>query len=237
MMPQKADKMQKKVLKNKDIARNLGLEEKVKKSPAASAVGLLSDRDSGVLNRKVMDARREAGSIIEDARLEAEKIRAEALNLLAQVEDERAKEKKRGFEDGREEGLAGVTESLVKFEKMREEFYRDAEENIIKLVMMIVEKVIGKIVHENGGAIKAIVKQALESAIGDRILVRLSPGDCKTVTSSESEFRGMLDRTRRITFREDDTITSGGCMVETEVGTIDARLETQLKAIKKALEL
>ena len=32
-------------------------------------------------------------------------------------------------------------------------------------------------------------------------------------------------------------MSKGGCIVETEVGTIDARLETQLKAIKKALQI
>jgi flagellar biosynthesis/type III secretory pathway protein FliH len=38
-------------------------------------------------------------------------------------------------------------------------------------------------------------------------------------------------------FREDESIIPGGCIVETEVGTIDAQIDTQLKAIKKALNI
>jgi len=104
-------------------------------------------------------------------------------------------------------------------------------------VMMISEKVIGKMVRENEDTIKSIVRQAVDSSLGERITVRLNPEDYKTVTNDELEFKDILDRTKRIFFKEDDSITKGGCIVETEVGTIDARLETQLKAIRKALEL
>jgi len=236
MIRSEVKNMKKKVIKNKDLSKKIGLEEKVKKGTSTSKVELLS-QDGGVLGKKVLDAKSKAGKIIEEARAEAEKIRKEAEALLSQVESEQKREKERGYLEGREEGLSSVTEQVTKFEKMKEEFYRDAEENTIKLVMMLAEKVIGKMVHEHAEAIKSIIKQALESALGDRILVRVSPDDYKDVMAAESEFKELLDRTQRLIIKEDETIEQGGCLVETEVGTIDARLETQLKAIRKALEL
>lgn len=229
--------MQKKILKSKDISGRLGLEEKVKKGSSTSKVDLLPSSGGGILNKKVLDARSKAQEIIDASGKKAEKIRQEAEGLLSQVETEFKKARENGYQEGREEGLASVTEQLVAFESMKEEFYKDAEENIIKLVMMVVEKIIGKIVHGNSDAIKAIVSQALESALGEKILVRLSPEDHKIVKEAESEFRNAIDKTKRITFKADDTIGQGGCVVETEIGTIDARLETQLTAIRKALEL
>jgi flagellar biosynthesis/type III secretory pathway protein FliH len=229
--------MRKKVIKSKDLEKRLGLEEKVKKGPGASKVDIMSGRSGGVLNKKTLEAKVVAQTVIEEAKKEAEKIRSEAKGLLDQVGAELTKAKERGYGEGREEGLASVTEQVVAFEKLKEEFNNNAEENIIRLVMMIAEKVIGKIVQEQGEAIKSVVKQALESALGDRILVKLNPADYKTVTEAESEFTAMLDRTKRLTFKEEEVIARGGCVVETEVGTIDARLETQLKAIRKALEL
>jgi flagellar biosynthesis/type III secretory pathway protein FliH len=77
----------------------------------------------------------------------------------------------------------------------------------------------------------------VESALGERITVHLNPEDHKVITASNEEFRDAFDRTKRIVFKEDEAIMKGGCVVETEVGTIDARLETQLKAIKKALQI
>ena len=228
--------MVKKVLKNRDISKKLNLEDEVKKRPSASKVSFVSD-SSGVINKKVLDAKTKAQTVIDDANVDAEKIRSDAGMILKQVEEEFEKNKKEGFSQGRDEGFSSVTEQVMAFEKMKEDFYEKAEENIIRLVTQVAEKVIGKIVQENGEAIKAIVKQAIESSLGDRILIRVSPEDYKTVSAAESEFRDILDRTKRLTFKEDESIAQGGCVVETEVGTIDARLETQLKAIKKALEL
>lgn len=226
----------KKVLKGKDLSGHLNLHEKASKKSEASKVDLLSG-EGGILNKQVLDAKDRAKSVIDDARLEAEKIRAEARDILSQVKAEMEKSKKQGFQKGYEEGLSSVTEKIMSFEKMKEEFYEGAEENIIKLVMMVAEKVIGKIVLEHSQAIKSIVMQALEKSLGEKITIKLSPEDYKTIMVSESEFKELLDKTKRINFKEDDSISQGGCVVETEVGTIDARLETQLKAIRKALEL
>jgi flagellar biosynthesis/type III secretory pathway protein FliH len=228
--------MQKKVLKSRELSKHLGLKDKVKKGPETSRLELMAD-EGGVLGKKMLAAKTRSQAMIEDAKKEAERIRREAEELLSQVDAERAKSKEDGYREGREEGLASVTSMLAAFEKMREKFYAGAEEDIVRLVMMIAEKVIGKIVADSGDAIKAIVRQALESALGDRITVKLNPEDHRIVTASGSEFRDVLDKTRRIQFKEDEAIEKGGCIVDTEVGTIDARLETQLMAIRKALEL
>lgn len=228
--------MLKKVIKSKDLANREGLGAKIKSGPKKSNVDILSE-DGGVINKKVIDANDKASKIIEAANKEAVKIKADAEKLLEQVEVELEKARGKGLKDGREEGLASVTEMVVSFEKMKEEFYADAEEKMIKLVMTISEKIIGKIVNENSKVVKEIIKQALEKSLGERIQLSLNPEDYKQVVDTELDYRNMLDRTQRLSFKEDENIERGGCVVETEVGTIDARLETQLEAIRKALEL
>jgi len=131
--------MRKKVLKSKDLSRSLGLDEKVKRGPSRSNVDLLPDDGGGILNKKVLDSKTKAQKIIEDAKKEAEKIRKEAEELLSQVEGELTEARRRGFDEGREDGLSSVTEKIASFESMKEEFYSNAEENIIKLVMMVAE--------------------------------------------------------------------------------------------------
>ena len=96
--------------------------------------------------------------------------------------------------------------------------------------------VIGRIAAENPDLIRSVVRQALERVLGDRITVSLSPEDYRSLVAGEHEFKDVIDRTKRLMFREDETVAKGGCVVETEVGTIDARIETQLEAIRKALE-
>jgi len=131
----------------------------------------------------------------------------------------------------------GQTQSDSYLETLKEKFYKEAEPEIIKLVIAIAEKVIGNIVEEKPEAIQDVVRQALERSLGDRITVRLNPQDYKTIIENQFEFKDVLDRTKRLHFKEDDTIAQGGCIVETEVGTIDAQIQTQMEAIRKALEL
>lgn len=231
MISAKAGANMNKIIKKTDLQGKTGISSK------PSAGGLMPVENGGVLNRKVLDAKEKAQLILDDASREAEKIREEARGLLSKVKEETEKARRDGFERGREEGLLSVTEMLTALEAAKERFYERSEPEMIKLVIAIAEKVIGRMVREHEEAIKSIVRQAVDSSLGDRITVRLNPEDHRIVTSDGSGFKEILDRTKRIVFKEDEAVTKGGCVVETEVGTIDARLETQLKAIRKALAL
>lgn len=203
-------------------------------SRARHAAELIPD-SGGIVHKKVMDAGQEAERILSRAEADAAKIRAEAEAVLVDAQAKREETIKKAYAEGESKGLAQVTEKLVSLERIKERFYEEAEPDAIKLVMSIAEKVIGRIVLENKEMIHSVVHQALERAIGDRILVKMNPEDYKRLMEGEHEFRDVVDRTRRLTFREDESIIPGGCIVETEVGTIDAQIDTQLKAIKKAL--
>lgn len=191
----------------------------------------------GVLDRRVIAAGETAERIIRDAEAEAERIRKAAETLRAGVESVREQARREGFAKGEAAGKALVTEQLLRLDRMREEFFSKAEPEIIRLVLAIAEKLIGQIAAERPDTVKGVVRQALERSIGDRITVKLNPEDYRTVMSEGYEFRDVLDRTKRLLFKEDETIHKGGCVVETEVGTIDAQIETQLEAIRKALEM
>lgn len=195
------------------------------------------EETGGVVHKRVVDARERAARITADAEIEAAKIRGEAEAVMADAKKRRGDELRRGYAEGESKGLAKVTEKLLEFERIRERFYEGVEPEVIKLTMSITEKVIGKLAAENQELIKIVVRQALEKTLGDRIVVRLNPEDHKTVMADGCDFRESLDRTKRLTFREDESISKGGCIVESEVGTIDAQLELQLDAIRKALEI
>lgn len=205
--------------------------------PRATVGHIMPEEGGGVLGKKVLDAKDKAQVILDDAASEAARLNEAAKSVLAQVNAEMEKAKKEGYAKGHEEGAASVVEYAVALNNIKEKFYAGAEPEMIKLVMTISEKVIGKIVHEHSAAIKSIIRQAIESSLGEKITVRLNPEDYKTVMADEMELKDIFDRTKRIAFKEDESIKKGGCVVETEVGTIDARLDTQLKAIKKALQI
>jgi flagellar assembly protein FliH len=221
-----------KIVKGKELRKRTGLPEK----PAHKRMAV-DTASGGVLDRRVISAVDKAEKIINEAEADAAHIRAEAEKIKGDIEKVREEARKQGFAAGEAEGKARTTEALVSLEHKREQFYADAEPEIVRLAVAVAEKVIGIIANERPDVVKDVVRQALERSIGDRIVVRLNPEDYATVMSENYEFKDVIDRTKRIMFKEDEGIVKGGCVVETEVGTIDAQLETQMEAIKKALEL
>lgn len=204
---------------------------------AGAAAQFIADAvpDKGVMHRRVIVAKEEAAKVVAKANEVAERIRKDAEKVLEDAKRGHDEAIKKGFASGEAKGLSSVTEKLLALKELKENFYAGAEPEVIKLVMEIAEKVIGSLALKNDEMIRNIVHMALEKALGDRITVRVNPADHKNIMKEDSSLRDVLDRTKRLTFREDDSISKGGCIVETEVGTIDAQLETQLQAIRKAL--
>ncbi len=227
--------MSEKVIKK--AKRSRSVEEKVCSGGDSRVKGSILRDLGGVVNRKILDAGAQADEILAEARAQAELIRNEAQQMLSEVEEIRERARVEGYAEGKTEGEASVTTMMMELASLREQFYDTAEPEVIKLVGQIAEKVMGKLAKEHGQLIKAVVRQAIEAAIGDRIVVRVNPEDFVLLQADDTELRELLDRTKRLHFKEDDSISQGGCIVETEVGTIDAQLETQLRAIRKALEL
>ena len=205
--------------------------------PSEPAKADFFENSGGVVHKRVIDAKDLAAKIIEDARSGAEKIRKEANSIREEAKVHAAESVKKGYADGESKGLSAVTEKLMLVEKLKETFFVNAEPEVIKLSMSIAEKVIGKLALDNTELIKTVVRQAIERTLGDRIVIKLNPLDHQNIDQLDPQFRESLDKTKRIAFRDDESIGQGGCIVESEVGTIDARLETQLNAIKKALSL
>lgn len=210
--------------------------EKIIKGNSTVKRGIdVTSPEGSVVSRQVLSAHEKAEKILKDAEHEAARIVQEASSMKAGIEAIREQARREGLAEGKSEGLAQVTEMIVRLESLKEQFYVQAEPEVIRLVTDIAEKIIGDLAEKYPDVIRHVVHQALERCIGDRITVRLNSADYAVISSDENAFRHVIDRTRRLMFKEDDAILRGGCVVETEVGVIDAQLETQLAAIKKAL--
>lgn len=189
----------------------------------------------GIVHRKVVEAQAQATELLAAAQTEAEQLQANARALLAQVDVERSAAREAGYREGRDEGLASCTEFATRLLRQKEQFFAEIEHNLLRLVQTTAEKVIGQLTAESQAVLLTVVRQAIEAAIGDRVLVRLHPDDYARVLAADNELRASIDRMKRLQFRADESIAVGGCVVETEVGTVDAQLPIQLAALRKAL--
>lgn len=189
----------------------------------------------GVVPREVVSAAEQAAAIIEEAREGAQEILNQAKAMKQGMTEQVEAERTRGYEEGQQAGFAEATELIAAATAEREQLLHDAEPEVVSMVFQIAEKILGDAIAEGG--VTDVVRRAISEAIGERVTVRVHPEDLERIREIESELNDKLQNIKSLNIVADEAIEKGGCAVDTEVGTIDAQLSTQLAAIKKSLGL
>ncbi|RLB11593.1 MAG: hypothetical protein DRG27_00850 [Deltaproteobacteria bacterium] len=163
---------------------------------------------------------------IEKGRIEAEK---EAQQQIKKIKEEYEKEKKQIILNAASK-LTQITEQIS---SLREEIINKSEEDILKIALMIAKKVIKAEVSQGTEALLNNIKEALSNTIEkDKVIVRVHPEDYEKLKSIET-LKEVLDVDELVLQKDESISIPGGCIVETRFSEIDARIETQLKAIEK----
>jgi type III secretion protein L len=169
----------------------------------------------------------EGQRIVEAARHEAELIREEA-----KAEFER--QRQAGFEKGQEEGKAEIAERIVECMGQSAVYFSKVEDVMVDLVMRAVRTMLGE--FDRRDAVERVVRRALESTRSEsHVTVRVSPAQADWLKTRINAIVQTFPKIQFLEVMPDSRLPEDGCVLETEIGVVDASLETQLKAIEKAL--
>ncbi len=183
----------------------------------------------GVIQRDELEARNQYQGIIQKAYAEAEMIRGQA-------EEYRQKGYQDGYQEGFEEGKSQITETLLRLEQNYKQRLAQTEPDLVRLSVQIAEKLIGAQLQMQPDLIVQIVGKALTAVRHQReIFLRVNPADYEVLTQHKPQLLDYLSRAQDIDIRSDSSIAQGSCIVESEIGTIEAVLEKQLVAFENAL--
>ena len=99
------------------------------------------------------------------------------------------------------------------------------------------EQIVGRAVTLAPDLMTEIVGAALDACRprGDWVRVRVHPDDAPAVTAHRDRIAGRAPAGAALEIVADDAVGRHGCIIETAVGRVDARLETQLAALERAL--
>jgi type III secretion protein L len=183
----------------------------------------------GVMNAEVFDARQTAQGIIEEAHRERERILAEA-----QREREDLLTKTR--EQGRQEGLAQATETLLRAKMQAGEILAQQERDVVALACKIAEKIIGRDVERDPSLLADICAKAIEELRNARaVVLRVNPKSAAVLRSRKAELMELIGRAVDVSIKEDADVAPVGCIVQTEFGSVDAQLPTQFEMLQNVL--
>ena len=166
----------------------------------------------------VEDARKAAARIVAEAQTDAARLRAQAVA------------------DGREAGLAEVTELVAGARAESARARREAEPELRALAVKIAEKILGRELSLRPDAVADVAHEALRAAgEPEQLLIRAHPDDVAALERERPRLIERLREERVLIVRADAQVARGGCVLETPLGVVDARLTTQLQAIERAL--
>lgn len=180
----------------------------------------------------ILEARKEAEDIVEQAKIEAEEIKQNAYEEGKQTALEEAYEKCRNtYGDLMNEAENIRISVLVQQQKLME----GIEEQAVEMIMEVASKVIGKEMLENREYIFALVKEAIENCnFSKGLILRVSNEDYCFVLEHKEHIESLVEEIEGLEIKKDSTLRQGGCVVESRYGSVDTSINTKLRLIKEA---
>jgi len=218
-----------------------------------------ADETEAIREEMLRDAREMAEQMIARAREEAELMKARALEEIEAwwstrreedrqvVEEARARGYDEGYAAGKAEAEAAVREQhagtlaeakavLETAVAQKQAIIREAEPFLVELSCSIASKIIGRqLTLEPEWTIDMI-----KSVLGRRrekgtIALCVSPQQFSFVNDARDELRKVVDSQAELLVVADATVQDHGCVVRSEFGSLDARIDTQLEEVRNAL--
>lgn len=207
----------------------------------------------------ISDAEETAQSILQQASEQAEQLRQETLaqmeewweqkcqeaaQLFQQVQEQAMTEgQEAGFEAGKREAYEEQTATLSQAKTILEQAFADkkqiiaeAEPFLVELSMEIAKKIIGQELQQHPEQVLEITKKALRrSRVYGEITVCVNHKYFDYVLEHRAGFLELLDGQAELSIYPDYTVQDGGCVIRTALGSVDARIDTQMEEIKQAL--
>lgn len=190
-------------------------------------------------------AKVDASRIIQDANAEKERIQSESESIKdAAYKEGYAKGYDEGFEKSFADGNNDLTKLNEKLKKIlaetinkRNEIIDTAEAQLIEVAILIAKRVVKMLTEKDKGIVIRNIQEALRRIKGrTKITIRVNLDDLEISARHKDEFYQMLDKIEGVTVLEDPNVDVGGCMIETDFGDIDARINTQLNEIETAIK-
>ena len=185
--------------------------------------------------------RQQAGQILADARREAEAIKKQAQQQGQAAADAEARKRlqaevKQQLDQQLQTVRPAMESAAGQIAAAKLACTRQWEQNMIHLAVAIAGRLIRREVQLHHEISLPVIREALELAVGSqRICLRMNPQDVQALGTSVEQMIKQIDQIGKASIAADPGIELGGCVVDTEFGTIDQQWETQLLRIEQEL--
>lgn len=161
---------------------------------------------------------------------EAEKYRLEVAKECEILKEQAQKE---GFEAGYAQWMAHIAELEAEIDVV----HKAMEKTVIPVALKAARKILGREVELSETAISDIVATKLKAVSQHkRVTVWVNKEDLERLEKNRDQLKKLFENLESLSLRARDDISRGGCVIETEAGIINARIENQWEIIEHAFQ-
>ncbi len=214
-----------------------GTDSEVVAGTAIRPVAFSFEEMAGRADEYLNSVRREAAKIVQQAHHDAEEVRSKAEaagRLAAEAAIERLLDEKVNQQMATlRPALESVASQLA---DARGRWLSEWETSAVHLAARMAERILRHELDHEPQAPLALIRESLELASGSAsITIHLSPQDCRHLSAASEKIIDSLKELAPARIMADASVAPGGCLVRTEFGEIDQRLESQLDRIAEEL--
>ncbi|OHB25674.1 MAG: hypothetical protein A2X84_03315 [Desulfuromonadaceae bacterium GWC2_58_13] len=161
------------------------------------------------------------------------------LALEAKIEEAYLLGKREGTEKAEKrfgETTKAFSIALEELSQLRGSILKNSSDDMLRLVLAIVEQIIPCVVSLNPEIIHHTIVKALQASVDSDVYhVKVHPDDLAMVMEKKPLMLASISGLKNITVEPDESIARGGCLVESELGEVDATIESQLEEIRSKI--
>lgn len=172
----------------------------------------------------------DASEVLECVQKDAEKYK---MDVIEEIEKLKIEAQKEGFE----EGFRSWAEAVAMLEAEIAQVRSDVEKVLSSVALKAAKKIVGREIELNEDAVFDIIAASLKSvAQHKKITIYANKKDLAILEANRGRLKDLFESLESLSLRERADIDVGGCIIETEGGIINARLENQWRVLEKAFE-
>ena len=144
-------------------------------------------------------------------------------------------ESRRGYEEGRESALLDQAEKMIETVGRTVEYFAGVENEMVELVMAAVRKVVDG--FDDREKVMVVVRNALAVVRNQKqMTLRLNPAEVDTVREQFNDLLAAYPGVGYLAILADGRLARGACILESEIGMVEASLEGQIQALRQAFQ-
>jgi flagellar assembly protein FliH len=131
--------------------------------------------------------------------------------------------------------FAAVEALIREIGAAREQLVTSSERELVALVVAIASRVLGREVEQSSISPELIAEAVRQTMARKHIVVRLNPADREALTEGDQPLETLFEGTGAVEFVDDPSVSRCGCVVESNMGVVDAQLDKQLEQLRQVL--